>query len=255
MYKNIYTRHKGFISAATMILMMTSLGIVMTMLYRSNQGNLLAGRLKQSNQVYQSGDNAIEVLLQHIKQVDEGTYNPGTALDSSKKIPENILVTDFCSTASCYDATNTLLTTSTAPTAKLADVSLISDAVGQASAARAIQAAVPPRIATPTITPTAALSGVDIAVSWPDINTSIGADQIEVRRAFFASGMSVPANPLNDPSVTWERVGGGLLAITAMGVTDPNPAPGQYVYALKVTNAKPLELDSLYTAPSPTVTK
>jgi hypothetical protein len=255
--KKLHTHfyEKGFISVATMILMIASLGVIMTMMYRSTQGSLLVGKLRQSNQAYQSGDGLAEGVLQDFQNVDNGIYSvPG--IDSSKKIPENIFASVFCNaeSATCYTNTGNKIDP-TDMTLKMSDVTRISLIQSTASVTRALQASVQERIPIPsTVVTVSMLFSLDHKISWTPIDNTAGTmDKIEVRRATLATPAQQSETGeelLSDKDLDWTVVGGGLMPITQTSMIDSTAAFGtKYAYILKVTNKNNLMLDSLHVYP------
>ncbi|MDD5084333.1 MAG: hypothetical protein PHT88_05405 [Candidatus Moranbacteria bacterium] len=256
------TYEKGFVAIATMILMVASLSVVVAMLYRSTQGNLIAKRANESNRAYQAGDNALEEILQNFQVLDRGvSANVAGSIDSTKKIPQNVNASAFCIAPSviCYDAAGTVITDPSA--VKLSGVFQLSTTRAASSAARAIQASVPGRVPNPVaiITATVPASGNTIALSWSDISTTPGIESIQIRRTSnplsAAQASASPAALLADASIDWivpsGCLGCGALPMTATTASDTTGGAtgNRYAYTLKVTNSRTLTLDSLYNDP------
>ena len=172
-HRHISLYRKGFISAATMIIMTASLGIALTVLYRSVQGQSIVSNLKQSNQAYQDSDTNAESALQKFRKIDEGTYS-GVGLEAAKKIPENTLAEAFCSNngITCYKNGASGGTVKITSTDMLSSVTRISAEGSTASTTRAIQAPVLDRVDTLDTTL------LDVPASSTAVNTNTNAVQI-----------------------------------------------------------------------------
>lgn len=238
---------KGFLSIATILLMITSLGLVVTMLYRSTQGNIIAGTLKHSNQAYQYGDSLAEKILQDFRSFDNGQFDTAS-IDSTKKIPENVSALDFCvSPIVCYDSMGARITD---PNVKLNAIAQVSASNTTSSVTRAIQASVPQRISTPQPNITASVLVTGVHVSWNSI-IDTDAELIEIRRARLYTSAQQDESAeqlLTDTSLDWTVVDTVPLTDTSIDDTDV-VASYTYAYTLKITNNSPLMLDSLYATP------
>lgn len=257
--KQKFVHKKGFVSVMTLILMMMSLGVIMAMLYRSTQGLLIAGHLKQSNQAYQESDTSMELVLQNFRKIDDGAYSADGI--GAANIPENIPAYAFCvlSNVKCYDIDNAEIDGATAvseTSGMLSNVVQIGTIGTSASTARSLMAPVPQRISIPdtdlTLTPTA--TGVDI--SWLPVITSEtnpDADMIEIRRASLTSDAQKNETEqalLSDTTVEWTVIGDERSPLETGVVSDDTASAGNtYAYTFKVTSKNPITLDSFYFLP------
>lgn len=265
---------KGFITAATVILMMASLGVVVTILYRATQGAALVSSLKQSNQSYQLSDNAVEKALQNLQSLENTSQPTVLGIVAAKKIPQNILANTFCVVAaavSCYHDDGTGNSVKVLPTDTVTTLSEVTRMSSEGVAVlgaptRSLQVSVPERIPLPLTAITASVSGTNIIVGWspaiidPNAAGIKAIDPlagIEVRRAVITLAQynaDIATNPnalsdiLKDQSLIWTVVG-VRQPLSASSMTDLTVPSGLYAYTLKVINKNPLMMDSLYILP------
>lgn len=203
--KNLLSPKNGFISAATMILMLASLGIVVSILYRSTQGQHIAGKFKQSNQAYQNGDQSLEEALHVLHQIDKATsavvIGSGSDVDASLRIPENISARSFCGAARvCWDGSDPIVKIDPNDSAaRLSDVAKISVEGGVESVTRAVRTSTVPRIASPSgldMSPVSDPPG-SLTITWPVFSGS-DVDKIEIRRASDADSQTKLSNGVSE---------------------------------------------------------
>lgn len=245
--------------------MMTMLAIVMTTLYRSTQGAIMAKNLKNSNQAYQLSDGIAETALQNIQRVDNGTIITVGTLTLTNKIPEAISAYNFCEQSgqvTCFKlsaAQQPVKITST-DTAKLNEVVQIGVAQTDASGvtARAVQVSVPPRIPLPVVNnfTAAVVVAPNVTASWTNPTASSQGDMFQVRRAALTTATQkekTGRDLLEDDSLDWTVVSAGTIVWASTtgnkSVTDLDVPAGTYAYTLKVTNKDALKLDSSYILP------
>jgi hypothetical protein len=257
---------RGFVSVAALILMLACLGVVLAMLSRSSQGQLMASRFKQGSQAYHNSDEAVEAVFQRFRAID----NNSDAESLKKKIPENIPANEFCSgDVTCFNASGEIKEPASV---RLSDVTEVRVRDSSASTARAIRAPVLQRIGfsgslKDPRSPTDAGESNNtshVVLEWSGVPSNAG--EIEIRRASSSDAgskdpilrsrgintkPSVARALLADPSVDWEfvaRVDAGSTKYVDKTSSDFK-AGTILVYAVKATNKNPLNLDSAYADP------
>ncbi len=257
------TSEKGFLTIATVILMVASMSIIMTLLYRSAQENLLVSNIKKSNASYATSDYSLEIALHQVFEYYEDPANSATT-----KIPQGVgNVASACagSSVACYTASGNKITT-TDTSLRLTSVSRLETSTlwDGKTPIRFIQADVPPRVPTPSVTNFSAVQvggSSNVKISWDMISDSSDIySEVEVRRAELTGAQigvvteSERQALLSDPSIDWKIVDTRKVKNTTQ-ITDTTSQSGKtYTYILKATNRKPMMLDSLYITPTLPIT-
>lgn len=270
MYRILKQKKKGFLSVATLLVMLAMISIVLALLYRATNDLSLMKSARDGAKTYQLADTAAETLLNKMRDFDNSLIN-GTAVNG--RIPENTPASTFCVSPGtlCYDYNGVTVA------ASINDIHVAKVVASDAGnkTRRALNVNIPQRITNQAsgLKIDGGSCATGVTISWQERRRKISIDagapkdpRAEVSgfslRMSTTSNIATPNvwiklkdasnNPITDPAIAanFSTDDAGTYRQT-LTVASTNFSSGNtYYFIIKEKNTQPFHLDSPYTNPS-----